>query len=130
MIRRTGEVVLILAGVQFGGDEIVKSKQGAGSATTCMAYAGFRFVKAILAAKAGQQVTEEAYIYLPGVEGGKKIAAELGVEYFAVKVELGTAGAAKALPIGPLSENEKKLLEVALKDLKTNIATGLAFMSA
>lgn len=34
--RLTGE------GVQFGGDEIVKSKAGAGSATTCMAYAGFR----------------------------------------------------------------------------------------
>jgi malate dehydrogenase len=30
------------AGVQFGGDEIVKAKAGAGSATTCMAYAGFR----------------------------------------------------------------------------------------
>lgn len=29
-------------GVQFGGDEIVKAKAGAGSATTCMAYAGFR----------------------------------------------------------------------------------------
>lgn len=32
------------AGVQFGGDEIVQAKAGAGSATTCMAYAGFRFV--------------------------------------------------------------------------------------
>lgn len=31
------------AGVQFGGDEIVKAKAGAGSATTCMAYAGFRY---------------------------------------------------------------------------------------
>lgn len=29
-------------GVQFGGDEIVKAKAGAGSATTCMAYAGYR----------------------------------------------------------------------------------------
>lgn len=31
------------SGVQFGGDEIVKAKAGAGSATTCMAYAGFRY---------------------------------------------------------------------------------------
>jgi malate dehydrogenase len=39
-----GQVVLIkkCAGVQFGGDEIVKAKAGAGSATTCMAYAGFQ----------------------------------------------------------------------------------------
>ncbi len=29
-------------GVQFGGDEVVKAKDGAGSATLSMAYAGFR----------------------------------------------------------------------------------------
>ena len=29
--------------VQFGGDEVVKAKDGAGSATLSMAYAGFRF---------------------------------------------------------------------------------------
>ncbi|KAL3469808.1 lactate/malate dehydrogenase [Aspergillus californicus] len=113
--------------VQFGGDEIVKSKQGAGSATTCMAYAGFRFIKALMAAKQGESVTEEAYVYLPGVPGGKDIAAELGVDYFAVKIELGKMGATKALPIGKISEDERKLLEVALEELKTNIAVGLSF---
>ena len=30
--------------VQFGGDEVVKAKDGAGSATLSMAYAGFRWV--------------------------------------------------------------------------------------
>jgi malate dehydrogenase len=30
--------------VQFGGDEVVKAKDGAGSATLSMAYAGFRYV--------------------------------------------------------------------------------------
>ncbi|KAJ5611273.1 hypothetical protein N7510_007992 [Penicillium lagena] len=116
--------------VQFGGDEIVKSKQGAGSATTCMAYAGFRFIKAILEAKNGNSVTEEAYVYLPGIPGGKEIATELGVDFFAVKIQLGQTGAAKALPIGKISEDETKLLQIAIKDLKTNIATGLSFMSA
>ncbi|KAJ5388848.1 malate dehydrogenase [Penicillium cosmopolitanum] len=115
--------------VQFGGDEIVKSKQGAGSATTCMAYAGFRFVKAILEAKNGQSVIEEAYVYLPGISGGKEIATKLGVDFFAVKIELGKAGALKALPIGKISDNEARLLGVAIDDLKKNIATGLAFMS-
>lgn len=33
----------LLAGVQFGGDEVVKAKDGAGSATLSMAYAGFRY---------------------------------------------------------------------------------------
>jgi malate dehydrogenase len=30
--------------VQFGGDEVVKAKDGAGSATLSMAYAGFRYI--------------------------------------------------------------------------------------
>ncbi|GFN17158.1 hypothetical protein AtubIFM55763_004407 [Aspergillus tubingensis] len=112
--------------VQFGGDEIVKSKQGAGSATTCMAYAGFRFVKAILAAMVGETVTEEAYVYLPGVPGGEQIAAKLGVDYFAVKIEIGKTGASKALSFGEISENERKLLGVAIEGLKKGIAAGLA----
>ncbi|GKZ86475.1 hypothetical protein AnigIFM56816_001703 [Aspergillus niger] len=116
----------VIKRVQFGGDEIVKSKQGAGSATTCMAYAGFRFVKAILAAMAGGTVTEEAYVYLPGIPGGDEIAAKLGVDYFAVKVEIGKMGASKALPFGEISESERKLLEIAIEGLKKDIATGLA----
>lgn len=32
------------AGIQFGGDEVVKAKDGAGSATLSMAFAGFRYV--------------------------------------------------------------------------------------
>ncbi|KAM3082252.1 hypothetical protein ACMFMG_004695 [Clarireedia jacksonii] len=31
--------------VQFGGDEVVAAKDGAGSATLSMAYAGFRYVR-------------------------------------------------------------------------------------
>ncbi|KAL4741647.1 lactate/malate dehydrogenase [Aspergillus similis] len=116
--------------VQFGGDEIVKSKQGAGSATTCMAYAGFRFVKAIVAAMNGESVTEEAYVYLPGIAGGQEIAQELGVDYFALKVTLSRTGATQVLPIGEISENESTLLKVAIKDLKANIATGVSFMAA
>lgn len=117
-------------GVQFGGGEIVKSKQGAGSATTCMAYAGFRFVQALLRAKNGEPVVEEAYVYLPGISGGKEIAAELGVDYFSVKIALGKRGAIKALPIGKISEDETKLLGVAIEELKKNIATVLTFMSS
>jgi malate dehydrogenase len=33
--------------VQFGGDEVVKAKDGAGSATLSMAYAGYRYVHTI-----------------------------------------------------------------------------------
>ncbi|PYI36108.1 LDH C-terminal domain-like protein [Aspergillus indologenus CBS 114.80] len=96
--------------VQFGGDEIVASKQGAGSATTCMAYAGFRFIKAVLAGLRAEDVIEEAFVYLPGIEGGREMAEELGVEYFAVRTE-------------------REMLEVAIQELRTNIATGLAFIA-
>lgn len=116
-------------GVQFGGDEIVQSKQGAGSATTCMAYAGFRFVKAIVSAMNGQPVTEEAFVYLPGVAGGSKIATELGVDYFAVRIALGKTGATKAVTIGEISDNERKLLQVAIRELKANVETGVSFMA-
>jgi malate/lactate dehydrogenase len=36
--------ILTCLGVQFGGDEVVKAKDGAGSATLSMAYAGYRYV--------------------------------------------------------------------------------------
>ncbi|CAJ0552541.1 Ff.00g006190.m01.CDS01 [Fusarium sp. VM40] len=116
--------------VQFGGDEIVKSKQGAGSATTCMAYAGFRFVKALLTARAGTTTIEEAYVYLPGIPGGKEIATQLQVDYFAVKVEFGQQGSQKVLPIGDISDDEQALLQKAVSELQVNIQTGLGYSAA
>lgn len=43
MTRRIAQLTSHL-GVQFGGDEVVKAKDGAGSATLSMAYAGYRLV--------------------------------------------------------------------------------------
>ncbi|KAF0319568.1 malate nad-dependent [Colletotrichum asianum] len=117
--------------VQFGGDEIVKAKAGAGSATTCMAYAGFRFAQAIIKAAQGQTgIVEPAYVYLPGVPGGDAVSKELGVEYFAVPVSFGTNGAETAHPIGSLSDYETKLLEIAVDELKGNVKKGEDFARA
>jgi malate dehydrogenase len=78
--------------VQFGGDEVVKAKDGAGSATLSMAYAGFRFAEALLKAKKGDKsVVEPTFVYLPGVPGGDAIQKETGCDYFAVPVELGVS---------------------------------------
>lgn len=41
--------------IQFGGDEVVKAKDGAGSATLSMAYAGYLFASAVLKGLAGQK---------------------------------------------------------------------------
>ncbi|GAB7335633.1 hypothetical protein MBLNU13_g07956t1 [Cladosporium sp. NU13] len=111
--------------VQFGGDEIVQAKAGAGSATTCMAYAGFRFVEAILKAASGEKgITEAAYVYLPGIAGGDEVAEELGVRYFATRLDFDENGAAKAHPLGVLSDYEKKLLDAGLPGLMKNIEDG------
>ncbi|RAH68840.1 LDH C-terminal domain-like protein, partial [Aspergillus aculeatinus CBS 121060] len=109
--------------VQFGGDETVTSKQGAGSATTCMAYAGLRFVKAVLAGSRGEDVTEEAFVYVPGSEGGREMAEELGVEYFAVRTVLGPES-----PFGDVDGKEREMVEVAVRELRTNVAIGLGYM--
>ncbi|KAJ0269066.1 hypothetical protein COL940_012785 [Colletotrichum noveboracense] len=117
--------------VQFGGDEIVKAKASAGSATTCMAYAGFRFAQAIIKAAQGQTgIVEPAYVYLPGVPGGDAVSKDLGVEYFAVPVSFGANGAETAHPIGSLSDYETKLLKIAVDELKGNVKKGEDFARA
>ncbi|KAF6824177.1 malate dehydrogenase [Colletotrichum musicola] len=119
--------------VQFGGDEIVKAKAGAGSATTCMAYAGFRyrFAQAIIKASQRQPgIVEPAYVYLPGIEGGDSIARELGVDYFAVPVSFGANGAETAHTIGTLSDYETQLLKVAVGELAGNIKKGEDFVAS
>jgi malate dehydrogenase len=76
--------------VQFGGDEVVKAKDGAGSATLSMAYAGFRFAESLIKAAKGEKgIVEPTFVYLPGVEGGAAIAEATGCEFFSVPVELG-----------------------------------------
>ncbi|KAH6621994.1 malate dehydrogenase [Boeremia exigua] len=113
--------------VQFGGDEIVKSKAGAGSATTCMAYAGFRFAQAIIKASKGETgIVEAAYVYLPGVPGGDAIARNLKVDYFAVPLKFDAEGAVEAYPVGKLSAYEEDLLQTAVDELRGNIAKGEA----
>ncbi|KAK7523974.1 malate dehydrogenase, NAD-dependent [Phyllosticta citricarpa] len=116
--------------VQFGGDEVVKAKDGAGSATLSMAYAGFRFAEKVLKAVKGESgIIEPTYVYLPGVEGGDAIAKETGVDFFSVPVELGPDGAKKAYNVvSSANDYEKKLLEAAYKGLKTNIDKGVDFV--
>ncbi|KAI5284335.1 hypothetical protein KEM54_001417 [Ascosphaera aggregata] len=118
--------------VQFGGDEVVKAKDGAGSATLSMAYAGFRFAKSIIAAIKGEKdVVENTYVYLPGIDGGADIAKSVGVDFFSVPVKLGPQGAEKAINIlGNITEKERALLDIAINGLKGNIAKGVEFAVA
>lgn len=124
-------VLTLSPGVQFGGDEVVKAKDGAGSATLSMAYAGFRFAeKVIRAAKGESGIVEPTFVYLPGVAGGDEIVKETGLEFFSVPVELGKDGAAKAVNIvKAANEYEKKLLTKCYEGLKGNIEKGIDFVA-
>jgi len=118
--------------IQFGGDEVVKAKDGAGSATLSMAYAGFRMAEAVLKAHKGQAgIIEPTFVYLPGVPGGDEVRKEVGLDFFAVPVELGPNGVQKATnPLATATAAEKKLLEIAVSGLKGNIAKGVEFVQA
>ncbi|KAI8454410.1 malate dehydrogenase, NAD-dependent [Phakopsora pachyrhizi] len=63
--------------IQFGGDEVVQAKDGAGSATLSMAYAAAVFADSLLKALGGAQgIVEPTFVKSPHYQGQ-------GVEYFA-----------------------------------------------
>lgn len=104
--------------VQFGGDEVVKAKDGAGSATLSMAMAGARFAESLLKATGGQRgVIEPTFIESP-------LYKDQGIDFFASKVELGPSGVEAVSEVGQITEYEQGLLDACLKDLKGNIAKG------
>lgn len=117
--------------IQFGGDEVVQAKDGAGSATLSMALAGFRFAEKVLKAIKGEKgLVEPSYVYLPGIPGGKEIAAKVKTDFFSVPIELGPNGAEKAIDIlGDITEKEQKLLDTALEGLSGNIEKGVNFVA-
>lgn len=71
--------------IQFGGDEVVKAKDGAGSATLSMAYAGAKFANALLRGLNGERgVITPTFVKSP-------LFADKGVDFFASNVELGVS---------------------------------------
>ncbi|RDW89325.1 malate dehydrogenase-1 [Coleophoma cylindrospora] len=118
--------------VQFGGDEVVKAKDGAGSATLSMAYAGFRFAEKVLKAMNGEKgIVEPSFVYLQGVPGGEEIYKATGCEFFSVPIELGTNGAEKALnPLTNLTDKEQTLLKACTEALGGHIKKGVTFANS
>jgi malate dehydrogenase len=106
---------------QDAGTEVVTAKNGKGSATLSMAYAGSRLCKAVLSGLAGTPATECAYL---GV--GPEVAE--GTPYFATKVTFGPKGVEKIHPIGELTEYEKgRLASEVIPALTTEIASGVKY---
>jgi malate dehydrogenase len=118
--------------IQFGGDEVVKAKDGLGSATLSMAYAGARFTISLLEAVINHKsVVECTYVSLEAdSNGAASIKAEVGeLEYFSAQVELGPNGVSNILPLGSLSQYERDLLTAAIPELQDNIVKGASFIN-
>ncbi|KAF8682483.1 malate dehydrogenase [Rhizoctonia solani] len=108
--------------IQYGGDEVVKAKDGAGSATLSMAYAAAKFTNQLLRALNGEKgIVAPTFVKSPLYE-------KEGVEFFSSAVELGTNGVAKIHPVGNVSPAEQKLIDECLPELKKNIAKGANLM--
>jgi len=123
--------------IQFGGDEVVAAKDGAGSATLSMAYAGYRFADSLMRAKyAGETgIIEDSYIHIDGLDGASSALSGLvgessGMEYFSLPVELGPDGIKQVHSLGQPSDYEKKLLEACVGELKGSIEKGTSFITS
>jgi malate dehydrogenase len=79
--------------IQTGGDEVVKAKDGTGSATLSMAYAGAEFANKVIKALVGEKgLIAPTYVHLDAdKEGGAVVKKEIGKEldYFSTNVEIG-----------------------------------------
>lgn len=110
--------------IQFGGDEVVQAKEGAGSATLSMAQAGARMAGSVLNGLAGEtDVVEPTFVDSP-------LFKSEGVDFFSSKVTLGPEGVKEIHPLGTLSAVEDEMISVAKETLIKNIAKGVEFVKA
>jgi malate dehydrogenase len=105
--------------IQFGGDEVVAAKDGAGSATLSMAYAGQRFTSRLLQAMSGKKDIIECSF----VENKLTKAP-----YFSTPLRLGPEGVAEILPFGKLSVAEQATLDAMMPDLIAQAKKGVEYV--
>jgi malate dehydrogenase len=103
---------------QFGGDEVVKAKAGAGSATLSMAYAGFLFTENVLKAMRGEEIIQCAFVE----------SSLTDASFFASPCKFGPNGVEKVLPFGEMSAYEKAWFEKMMPELKSQIQKGIDFV--
>lgn len=103
--------------IAFGGDEVVKAKDGAGSATLSMAYTGAHFADRVMAGLAGEKDVVECSFVESTICGDAK--------FFASKVTLGKEGVETIHGIGPVTPYEQKLIDDMLPDLISQAEKGI-----
>lgn len=114
------ELEALTVRTQFGGDEVVQAKAGAGSATLSMAYAGFVFCENVLKAKRGEKgIVQCAFVESTLTEA----------QYFASPCKFGKDGVEEVLPYGKLTPYEQEWFDKMIPDLKKQIQKGVDFCS-
>jgi malate dehydrogenase len=107
--------------IMFGGDEVVKAKAGAGSATLSMAYAGAEFADSIMAALAGEKgVTECTFVQ----------STITDAPFFSSPVTLGKDGVDIIHGYGAVNDYEKKLIADMMPDLISQAKKGVEWANA
>ncbi|KAJ1461495.1 lactate/malate dehydrogenase [Pelagophyceae sp. CCMP2097] len=106
--------------IQFGGDEVVKAKDGAGSATLSMAYAGADFTFKLLRAMQGESITECTFVE----------SSVTAAPFFSSPVTLGKNGIEKIHGFGKLSTAEQAGLDAMLPDLIAQADKGVQFVKS
>lgn len=105
--------------IQFGGDEVVKAKDGAGSATLSMAYAGAEFASYCARAIKGET----------GIRACTYVESSItDAAFFSSPCILGKDGVQEIQGFGQLSAFEQKNFDEMLPDLKAQIAKGVEFV--
>lgn len=103
---------------QFGGDEVVQAKAGAGSATLSMAYAGYLFTEEVLRAMNGaDDVVQCAFVE----------STITDAPYFSSPCKFGPNGVEEVMGFGEISKYEQGWLDKMLPELKNQIEKGVAF---
>jgi malate dehydrogenase len=111
--------------IQFGGDEVVKAKDGAGSATLSMAYAGAKFTNALLRGLNGEKgVITPTFVK-------SDIFANKDVDFFSSNVELGVCVLfrliwSKSLRLFSRNTASRRSIPLALFPLKRKNSSRLA----
>lgn len=104
--------------IQFGGDEVVKAKAGAGSATLSMAYAGAEFTFSLLRALNGETgIVECSFVQSNITE----------LPYFSSPIELGPNGIKEIHGLGSLTDFETNKLQELIPELGKSIQKGIDF---
>merc|ERR1712066_575006 len=107
--------------IMFGGDEVVKAKDGAGSATLSMAYAGAEFADSVMTGLSGEKFVTECTFVESTITQAK---------FFSSPVTLGKEGIETIHGYGAVSAHEEKLINEMMPDLIAQANKGFDFVKA